>query len=520
MNFYEWLGQPGGIIGPAIGDASLYANKKLQPFEYVDLLNKAIDNLAYASDANARKELITRLHQAGGFPGESLEAVVKYWGDPARPLAELRGMTATVGGRLAQMTAAKQLPGTAGTASGIVDPRKGVTDTPPVDVNGTKIPQGGRVVIVNNPKGSDEKKLYYIIYEWRGVEFAFQVGGAARFNELFGSTNPFAQVNTVSQAAYDQAGYVGAGLIDSEIGSTESFGSKLERETRELGLEDLPSWLAGAPDALALVATAAAEEWSSGRLWQALSGTQAFKTRFGTAWQRYMQQGRTIAEAVQDMVADENELREAIRPFFAGTTADNTQFLQQLLNQGWTGSAAAQVLEQAEVLRRDPESLTLSNFILEASGIATLDEVGFLNALNGVGPQDVIEALNTATAARALDESGIDLADEDLNLIMDLVDTSDRLLTVESWRALGQELALNVMRFGTELDQGKLGIEREDLIAAAFGQEAPSGKSSGEVMGLLARFERDRRAASQGVGGVTAFMNEEGRLQVQGLGGL
>lgn len=388
-----------------------------------------------------------------------------------------------------------------------------------VKVGGTTISQGGRLVRVRNPLGSDAPELFYLIQSWRGVDFAFEIGDLARLNELFGSISVFDDVTTTSQAGFDSGGYVSAGLVDSELGVTESFGSRTEREVAALGMEDLPSWLAGAPDALALIGTATAEEWSSGRLWEELSKTQAFNSRFGTAFDRYRQENVTIADAVSQLVADENTMRAAIRPWLAGQ-ADETTYIQGLLVQGWTPQAASQVLEAAEDLQRRPEQLNQANFILAQSGLASLDEVGFINAMKGHGPQETVEALNTAAAARALTEAGIELDDSDLLEVLRLVDTSDRLLTADNWRELSQQLAFNEIRFGNEIERGKLGIEEDDLIASAFGRESKSGKSSGQVMGLLARFERDRRAASEGYEGSTGYLDDQGRLRIQGLGGV
>lgn len=392
----------------------------------------------------------------------------------------------------------------------------GITDVPPVQVGSSTIPAGGRLIRVDQPQGSDEPHLYYIVYEWRGVQFAYEVGGPERFKELFGSTDNFDGFTKMSQAAFDDESFVLVGLIDQELGATESLGSRIERDIRALGLEDLPGWLANSPDALALVGQATAQEWSSGRLWQELSNTAAFKTRFGAVWARYKTDNVTIQEAVNRIVADENALQSALRPWGGG----DTEFIHGLLNNGWTPSAAAQVLESAEDLARRPDTLEFVNAVLTQSGFDPLDEVGFINALNGHGPQEAIEAVNTAQAARALIESGIDLADEDVDLIMDLVDTSDRLLTVESWRSLAQELSFNIMRNARELDFGKLGVDEEDLVAAAFGRESPSGRSTGEVLGLLARFERDRRVAGQGSEAFGGFIDESGRLRLTGLAGL
>lgn len=398
-----------------------------------------------------------------------------------------------------------------------------VTDTPPVEINDTTMPNGGRLVRIKNPEGSDASFLWYVVYQWRGVELAYEIGDPHDFRDLFGTwdiNSVGMDITTLRQGAFDDQGFVLAGSADEIVGTDESIGSRIEREVRALGLEDLPGWLAGSPDALALVAEAASQEWSSGRLWKELSTTATFQDRWGGVLDQYLGQNATIAEAVRQIERDEQALTAAIRPFLAGADAPSTEFLHGLLTEGWTPGFVAQVLEQAEVLRRDPDSLAVSNFILEQSGLETLDEVGFLNALNGYGPQETVEALNTATAARALEEAGIDLDNNDVRLIMDLVDTSDRLLTSDSWRNLAQELSLNLIRFNREIDAEKLGGVREDLVAAAFGRESPTGKSSGEVLSLLARFERDRRAASQGFDQTSGFQDAEGRLRIQGISGL
>lgn len=406
----------------------------------------------------------------------------------------------------------------AGGGSGRGGGGDGITDVPPVQIGSSTVPAGGRLIRVDNPQGSDEPHLYYIVYEWRGVQFAYEVGGPARFKELFGSTDNFDGFTKMSQSGFDDANFVQVGLIDQELGATESLGSRIERDIRALGMEDLPGWLANSPDALALVGQATAQEWSSGRLWTELSGTGAFQERFGAVFSRYKTENVTIADAVAQIVRDEEALAAAMRPW--AEQGVDTATLHGFMNNGWTGSAAAQVLEAAEDLARRPDSLDFVNAVLMESGFAPLDEVSYINALHGHGPQEAIEAVNTAQAARALIESGIDLADDDVDLIMDLVDTSDRLLTPESWRALAQELSFNIMRNTRELSAGKLGLGEDDLVAAAFGRESPTGKSTGEVLGLLARFERDRRGEAEGHDAMSGFVDERGRLRVPGLAGL
>lgn len=177
-----------------------------------------------------------------------------------------------------------------------------------------------------------------------------------------------------------------------------------------------------------------------------------------------------------------------------------------------------QVLHQAEVLRSDPTSLAQANLILQASGLGSIDEIAFINALAGFGDDDVIEALNTAAAGTALEEAG--LTDVDIDLLMEIVDTSGSILTVESFQQLAQQLAFNTIRFGQELGDEKLGFTRDDLIAAAFGESNPNGKTPGEVINALGRFERDRQAAGSGFDQTTGYQDDRGRLRIAGLAGL
>lgn len=391
------------------------------------------------------------------------------------------------------------------------------TDPPgTVAVGDTVIPAGAELVRVRDPEGSDAAELYFLTYEWNGVTLTYEVGDLARVEELFGGVDAFDTVQTYeSQARFDHAGFVAAGSADQLYGSTESIESQFERETAALGLEDLPEWMKDDPAALALVATATAQRWSSGRLWTELAETEGFQARFGDVIAQYQEGGETVQAAVEAIVADEQTLRSAIRRFQPAGAEVTNEYLHQVMAQGWTGAAAAAVLEVAASMRANPDGLARANQILEASGLETLDEVGFMNAMAGTGPAEVMEALNTAQADRALREAGLE--DVDTELLMQVVDTSDRLVTADSYRQLAQQLSFNLMANIREVDTERLGLSREDVIAAAFGEESPTGRSAGEVMNLLARFERDRQAASSGFGAGQAFLDDQGRLRIRGL---
>ena len=90
-----------------------------------------------------------------------------------------------------------------------------------------------------------------------------------------------------------------------------------------------------------------------------------------------------------------------------------------------------------------------------------------------------------------------------------------RLESPASLSAKANAVARNVLRFGLELDAGKFGLSREDVLSAAFDDER-----SAAVDELLEKFGRERAAAAQGTGGGQSFVDGEGRLRVQGLQGL
>lgn len=380
----------------------------------------------------------------------------------------------------------------------------------------TVIPEGATLVKVNNPSGSDAGSLYYLTYEWKGVTWAFEVGDAARLKELFGGEERFDDKVTMNQPKFDNSGFVEGGNADPLLGADESFTALMERETRAAGMEDLPAWLDGSPEGLAIIAQGAALGWSPGRIWEELSGTDAFQDRFGATIGIYTQGGSGVQDAVAQILQDEQSIAQVIRRYGPPGAQYDESYFQAALAGGWDATTAAQVLEATNQITRNPTALRDANAVLAASGLAPVDEAGFINIMLGGAPDDVTEAINTANADRALREAGID--DVDIRTLLDVVDTTDRVLTTDSFREIAGELAFNFARNTTELDRGAFGISRDDLTRVMFG-EAPADATQGEVLNVLARFERDRRAAAQGFGGAAGFVDDRGNLRFQGVGG-
>lgn len=404
------------------------------------------------------------------------------------------------------------IPGSTGTGTGTGTGTDTPTDTGDTDpaFEPAVIPSGAKLVGSKNARG---EVTYYAVYEYGGVEWAMEIGDEARLKELFGGRDFFDSYETVGEGRFGDRGYVMSGPIDDVLGSDESWASLVDGAVREAGLEDIPQWIRDDPTAMALVAEATADEWSPGRLWAALSDTDGFRARF-PAIDRYTTQGMTVSQAVDEYVRDESAIRSVIRRYMPPGTDISTDYLAEVITNGWTPNDIPRIMDATERIRRDPVALEQANLIMTMSGLPTLDAVGMINVLTGGAPPDVIEALNTANAGIALANAG--LTDIDIDLLIDVVDDTSTLLTPEAFSDLARDLSVNLIRNARDLDFERFGLTEEDLVAAAFGRESPSGRTVGETLNMLNRLEQERRINAQGETAAPAFIDDRDRLRIQG----
>jgi hypothetical protein len=527
FNFWQWLVQAGIIQG----DPAYYTDGRASQVEYEHAIRTAVNTAMNHPDEAIRYQLWKQLVDMGAISGDhnyyaAGQASQAEIDNAIRAASQTIAATPAIGQMQFTFTATTVDPaGAAPTGGGggtVVEPRPGADPTRgTVQAGNTVIPRGGRVVGVDSPAGSDAARLYYVVYEYEGVEYAFEVGAEARMGELFGTgwatSGVFSGVTFTGQGGFDGAGYVNAGMVDEVVGADQSFQAMIEVSLRAAGLEDLPAWIKDDPRAMQLVAEATVDDWSSGRLWVALSDTDGFKTRF-SAMDRYLQAGMTVEQAVNEYVSDEQAIRSVVRRYLPPGTEVTTDYLGQVLARGWTPNQANMVLGAVETLKRRPEALAQANMILLASGLEPIDETGLLNVITGGAPDAVVEAFNTAAAGQALVAAGV--GDLDTNLLLAVVNDTSTLRTAEDYKRLAQDLAVGLIRNQRELNVEQMGLTRDDLIAAAFGESNPGGKTLGETINLMARLERERQVAAQGDPGITGFVDDRDRLRFQGLKGL
>lgn len=386
----------------------------------------------------------------------------------------------------------------------------------PITVGDSVIPAGGRLVEVLNPEGSDERSLFRVVYTWNGVEYSYEIGNQERFDELFGESGiqGFSSYSQVDQAEWDESGVLVVGPIDERLGATESEASLMEREFRAMGYEQIPSWWD--EEVMTIQIIGAAEGWSASRIAQSISETEAFQERF-PALDTFMT-GRGINDivaATSAYVAEENALSAALRRFRGPNTDVSTEYLGTLIGTGWTANEAIPLIEAEKLLRDNPEGLGELNAILAYRGMDLIEADGFIDVMTGSGSADVYEAINDTLRAQALAEAGVDI---DTAFAESLgTGTSTTISDPSAFTQAAQSTAAAIARNFQALDLQQFGLERDDIVAAMFGEPSPTGKDAGQINEILGRIEREANASAGGFAGSSSFLDQRGRLRIQGF---
>jgi hypothetical protein len=411
-------------------------------------------------------------------------------------------------------------------------------------VGETEIPDGMRVVRVTAPAGSDAGEQFYLVGTVNGVDVAYLVGDRERFEELFGSDNigDFDSVTTQTQDQFDNSGVIVVGEVDEIVGSTESLQAQHERDLREIGLDNPPEWITNDPEAMSVFLIAVNEGWSDERTWAALAETQAFKDRYPGLDRVMAQMGtNSFVTAVSEYHRREADIRQSLLTHRGPDTDTSQEYVTSLVASGWDPADVEELVELEAQVRANPEMLKNINEILEFQGMAPLTEDEFIDFLResnreAVGEPSTLEvpaegkgggatqaerfqAINDALRFQALLDAGVDVSLEQATALGQ-GDTGEEILSPAEFSRQAQLAAQEIGRNINDIDLGRYGLTREDIIAASFNEESPSGKSVNEVQELITKLSRERSRAETGHAGAASFQDQQGRLRLQGLGGI
>ena len=385
---------------------------------------------------------------------------------------------------------------------------------------GFRLPSGGSLIRVRNPAGSDAPWMFYVAYTVYGVTMTYEIGDQAELARLFGGVDEFDTVQTFgNQQKFDNRGWLNMGGIGEQVGATESIQSQIERGVRQMGYEDLPRWMRSSTEVMGILFNGVREGWSEGRILRDLAGTEAFNTRFsGFSGLQQQMGGASLGSVMEEYLSRESALRQMLTTYRGATSNISNQYLGRIISMGWAPSEVEQILRAEQLINAPGNENMLRdlNRVLLASGMEAVNRNQLLEIMRGNAAPQVYEAINDTLRAQALREQGLTI---DAQLAAELGEGTALSVASASERGqfttAAQNAAFAIMQNKLELDAGKFGINRDDIIRAAFGE----GYSQ-EVEVKLQKFARERSAAAEGYGAGTGYQTSAGRLVLPGLEGL
>jgi len=531
--FFTWLIRD--VLGDQTSDINYYLSAaSVNQGEYANLFTQGL--LATAAGSVERKALIDYAYANGIITSADTPTARSYWYDTD---PQGFGEDATNFGIAAEKYYMDEETGIPAQTGGGPPSTGDGSDIPPIPgggepgtdkINNVSIPRGMRLIRVTsdsggNVPGTDSTEVFYLVGDVYGVQIGYEIGDRSALNAIFGGIGYFPNVTTVSKSEFDSLDVQMAGTVDEIIGATGSLQSEFDREMAALGLESPPAWLMASDEAMVIFVNGVNEGWSAERIYGALSSTDAFKTRFKGIEVVKEQTGSTSwVDAVNEYVYREGEIRSSLLSARGPGTDTSQEYVSSLIGSGWNPTEVDQLLQLEKQVRANPQALQNINDILVYQGLDPLsadDFVSFLLEQNvstldpGYTPSDYFEAINDALRFQALLTEGVEISFE---LATELgTGTSDTIQSPEAFSRQAQLAASYLARNSRELNLDKMGLTREDVIAAMFGEVLTNGRPVSEVNAILEQFARERSAAAQGYTTIQSFLDKRGRPIMQGF---
>lgn len=403
--------------------------------------------------------------------------------------------------------------------------------TPGTDkINNVSIPRGMRLIRVTadgggNVPGTDSTEVFYLVGDVYGVQIGYEIGDRAALNSIFGGIGYFPNITTVSRTEFTNLNVQMAGTVDEIVGSTGSLQAEFDRDMQALGFEGPPKWLQDSAEAMVIFINGVNEGWSIERIYGSLSSTDAFKTRFKGIDVVKQQTGtNSWQDAVNEYVRREEEIKTSLLSARGPDTDVSQDYVSSLIGSGWSPTEVDELLQLEKEVKANPQALQNINDILVFQGLDPLtadDFISFLHEQNiattdaAYQPSEIFEAINDALRFQALLTEGVEVS---LELATELgTGTSDIINSPETYSRQAQLAASYLARNARELNLDKMGLTRDDIIAAMFGEVLPNGRPVSEVNALLEQFAKERSSAAQGYSRIQSYLDARGRPITSGF---
>lgn len=381
--------------------------------------------------------------------------------------------------------------GAAGGGTTTSPPPASPLEQTPVPDNPLMIYGGGIWVKVTDPSGTEASEKWIVFYTLPGGQSIYFEATPEQMKAIFGPTAQPEIFSTVNQAGLDQGEnfFFGGNIAEVETQTAENFLTAYERAVAAgLGTGVVPEELLGNAEVESLIFLAEHEDWSTDRLMDALSKTQAFRTRFPQI-DVFRKQGLNVQQSVQAYKEYENTVN-AYNLKYEGREATSEE-INALIAKQHSPELIQKTYEVFERFETNEKALAAFNQVIQFSGRQALTEDEMFDFLAGEGAPELYDFYAQAALREAAVGAGLgDVADlADIKTLQGLL--GDDIDFGRAYEGMTQAARL-ILQFRREIDMGSL--DMDDLVDINLGVAPRSGKTQAQVAQEMERALAGARA--------------------------
>lgn len=289
--------------------------------------------------------------------------------------------------------------------------------------------------------------------------------------------------NLLSRDKYTFAGNI------AEMEGEGTFENEFDKMI-SLALDEgrLPEWATGSKEIYDLLYIAQAENKSDEWLVDAISTTQAFKSRFGDAVDAFKKAGNlTTIEGVSAFLEYEAGVKQSLKA--AGYSSDvvSPQLISGLVGGGYSLTTVNDTINKFKRMQDYAPAMDAFNSVLQANGLDPVNSLqGMYDFVSGQAPADmytIYEASSFAEAAGAAGLTDLFTAEDAMQAALETEGNSSLHDITKGM----QTAASTLLRFRNQVDMNQFGLDHEELIDISLGLVPSSGRTSAEINEAMQR---------------------------------
>jgi len=217
-----------------------------------------------------------------------------------------------------------------------------------------------------------------------------------------------------------------------------------------------------------------------------LSELGSFKQRF-PGLDAFMAEGVDVIDAIEAHLSAEAKLKQLEIQFGGDPGRITPEIVGKLAAKGYDIETVSVAYGTFKRMNEFAPAFLAFNEVLAAAGIATLDgPADMFSFLTGSAPANVYELYEGSALREAAVAAGIGdffSADE----VIEAAAAAPFAINLQAAYSATNRAAADILRFRSEIDLGKYGLDPDDLIDLALGIAPRSGASQADITANMSR---------------------------------